>query len=90
MKFDADIHNVYEHLVMEELNNFNSEDYASDYIADLICLILNQLPPRYIRHDVDLAFYQTTSEKHHMMLQVKTAVHKAVKFLEEHKNQAIS
>ena len=29
-----------------------------DLLADVACVALNRLPPRYIRHAADLAFYQ--------------------------------
>ncbi|MDH4052638.1 MAG: late competence development ComFB family protein [Rubrivivax sp.] len=34
-----------------------------DLLADVACVALNRLPARYIRHAVDLAFYQTERER---------------------------
>ncbi|MCP5285528.1 MAG: late competence development ComFB family protein [Burkholderiaceae bacterium] len=34
-----------------------------DLLADVACVALNRLQPRYIRHKVDLAFYQTERER---------------------------
>jgi hypothetical protein len=34
-----------------------------ELLADVACVALNRLPPRYIRHKVDLAFYQTERER---------------------------
>jgi hypothetical protein len=34
-----------------------------ELLADVACVALNRLPPRYIRHAVDLAFYQTERER---------------------------
>ncbi|MFA3789704.1 late competence development ComFB family protein [Aliiglaciecola sp. SL4] len=84
MKLDDDIHNYYEHLVLEriellELDNFK----ASDYIADLCCLALNQLPPRYIRFDVDMSFYLPQSEREQMENKVINAVSKAMSYLDD-------
>ena len=31
--------------------------------ADVACVALNRLPPRYIRHDVDFSFYLTERER---------------------------
>lgn len=31
----------------------------SDYLSDVACVALNRLPARYIRHEVDMAFYMT-------------------------------
>ncbi len=32
-------------------------------LPDVACVALNRLPPRYIRHAVDLAFYQSEKER---------------------------
>lgn len=34
-----------------------------DLLADVACVALNRLPPRYIRHTVDFAFFQTERER---------------------------
>ncbi len=34
-----------------------------ELLADVACVALNRLPPRYIRHPVDLAFYQSERER---------------------------
>ena len=41
----------YPHLATREL------------LADIACVALNRLPPRYIRHEVDFAFYLTDRER---------------------------
>ncbi|MFT5541062.1 MAG: hypothetical protein ACI97K_000082 [Glaciecola sp.] len=83
MKLDDDIHNYYEHLVLEKMEalGFNKSKSA-DYLADVTCLILNQLPPRYIRHEVDMAFYLPISERRQMEMNVTHAVNNASKFLD--------
>jgi hypothetical protein len=43
--------NRYPHLDGEEL------------LCDIACVALNRLPPRYIRHEVDFAFYLTDRER---------------------------
>jgi len=35
----------------------------ADLLADVACVALNRLQPRYIRHPVDLAFYQSERER---------------------------
>ena len=72
MNFES-IHNYYEHLVIEYLierlaPELNITD--SDLLADIACLALNNLPTRYIRHDVDMAFFLTTSERERMQERV--------------------
>ena len=85
MKLDDDIHNYYEHLVLEKIEalGFN-QSKSADYLADLTCLVLNQLPPRYIRHEVDMAFYLPMSERRQMEMNVSHAVNNASKYLEAH------
>jgi hypothetical protein len=64
VKLDDDIHNYYEHLVLEKLSALDiNKIKTDDYLAGLTCLVLNQLPPRYIRHEVDMAFYLPVSER---------------------------
>ena len=35
----------------------------ADLLADVACVALNRLPPRYIRHSADLAFFITERER---------------------------
>lgn len=60
------IHNYYERLVLDEVVRRARElPYATeDMVADMACVALNQLPARYVRHDVDLVFYLTEAERH--------------------------
>ena len=87
MKLDDDIHNYYEHLVLERLTELGLHATKSaDYIADLCCLALNQVPPRYIRYEVDMSFYLPQSERQQMEMNVRHAVHNAMKYLDENDN----
>ena len=43
-------------------------------LADVACVALNRLPPRYIRHEVDLAFYQTERERQEAEQMLQEAV----------------
>ncbi len=79
MRFDS-IHNYYETLVVRELIQTFVDDIKhidEDYLQDIACIALNMLPARYVRHDVDMAFFLTTSERADMDLAVKDAVLKA-------------
>jgi hypothetical protein len=83
MKIADDIHNYYEKLVMQHfvVAKFD-QTYDADFIADLTCVVLNQLPTRYIRHEVDMAFYLPPSERFNMESQVKEAINKALDFMD--------
>lgn len=50
--------------------------------ADIACVALNRLPPRYIRHEVDLAFYMTEKERQQTQAAVDEAVEFAVGFVQ--------
>jgi len=86
MKISDDIHNYYEKLVMQHFvaGKFD-EKYDTDFIADLTCVVLNQLPTRYIRHEVDMAFYLPPSERFEMETKVKKAINKALEFMQVNK-----
>ncbi|NDV91849.1 competence protein ComFB [Alteromonas sp. 345S023] len=86
MKLDSDIHNYYEHLVLERIAELQlDKENSPDYLADICCLALNQVPPRYIRYEVDMAFYLPQSERNQMEMNVAHAVDKAIKFLKDTK-----
>jgi hypothetical protein len=61
------IHNFHERgvfaAVTDQVVNFPHLLGNDDVLADIACVALNRLPPRYIRHDVDLAFFQTERER---------------------------
>ncbi|MBY0420542.1 MAG: late competence development ComFB family protein, partial [Pararheinheimera sp.] len=58
------------------------EEYDTEYLADLCCIVLNQLPPKYIRYEVDMAFYLPQTERFEMVMKVREAVTKAKGFLD--------
>ena len=53
-----------------------------DLLADIACVALNRLPPRYIRHEVDFAFYLTDAERHENQVAVEEAVTFAFEFVQ--------
>lgn len=60
------VHNFYERLVFGAVAGLveSNPDFSADMLADVACIVLNRLPVRYIRHDVDLMFYMTEQERH--------------------------
>jgi hypothetical protein len=89
MIISDDIHNYYEKLVTHyfTLSKFD-EKYDEDFLADLTCVVLNQLPTRYIRHEVDMAFYLPASERFEMEAKVKSAISKAIEFMVIHRQES--
>lgn len=86
------VHNYYERLVINEINE-NYADKFDDYdvLADMACIALNRIAPRYIRYDIDMSFYMSTEEHLQVQKTVKKAVKKAfkkVKRSEEARRQA--
>ncbi len=78
------IHNYYEQLVLEELQTAYAESFDdSNFIADVACVALNHLPPRYIRYHVDMAFYLSPKERAEMLDKVREAVKSAVEFVHQ-------
>mgnify|MGYP006139518791 CR=1 FL=1 len=50
--------------------------------ADVACVALNRLPPRYIRHEVDFAFYLTDRERIDNERSISEAVNFAFEFVQ--------
>ncbi|MBP7548140.1 MAG: late competence development ComFB family protein [Corallincola sp.] len=83
MALDLDIRNYYEHLVADEIHRMELTDVSPELFADVMCLALNQLPAKYIRHEVDMAFYMPQNERLEMQMRAREAVERAVRFLQE-------
>ncbi|GGB64133.1 late competence development ComFB family protein [Shewanella inventionis] len=77
-----DIRNYYEVLLMEILRDEGlMEELPEEYLADLCCVTLNQLPVRYIRHLVDTYFFENYQELHTMKTEIYDALEKSRQFL---------
>lgn len=84
------IHNYYEHLVIDYMQTKiipGMPDKSSDYFLDIVCYALSKLPARYMRHEIDMAFYLESAERGKMMDQVEKEVDKAVKYIEKNFNK---
>lgn len=83
MKLDDDIHNYYEHIVLERIEQLGlHETKSADYIADLCCMALNKVPPRYIRYEVDMAFFLPQLERISMEQEVADAIAQGIRVLD--------
>jgi len=88
--FDS-IHNHFERLVFDEVRRLAGErapHLAADALADVACVALNRLPPRYIRHAVDHAFYLTAAERDDYQRRVEIAVAQAFGYVAERPGHA--
>ena len=77
-----EIRNYYEVLLMELLSDEGLfDELPEDYLADLCCVTLNQLPVRYIRHLVDTYFFEDYNELKQMKEEIQVALEKSRAFL---------
>ena len=91
MNFE-NIHNYYESLVIQHAmkTHAKSDDYDEDGLEDIVCLALNNLPARYVRHDVDMAFFLTSQEREKMQHDVIEAVQGAAQTVKQRNRETES
>lgn len=82
MNFET-IHNYYEALVEARIMDTlaHEPELDQDFLQDVACLALNQLPARYVRSDMDMALFLTTREREKMQRRVSEAVLQAAEQL---------
>jgi hypothetical protein len=76
------VHNHYEHPVFAAIAQ-QTGTYplvSSDALADVACVALNRLGPRYIRHSVDLTFYMSEKDR----LEMERSIAESVTFAFEY------
>lgn len=74
------ITNYYEKLVFDEIAIISSKRNLTldeDAILDIACVALNQLPARYVRHQVDTVFYSRGEDNVKMSSEIESAVSSA-------------
>lgn len=87
MSFSHRIRNYYEQMVAEEiLRQFKNKERNKEggLMADIACVALNRLPPRYIRYEVDMAFYMPPDELVSMKDNIVKTVTEAIEFVDQH------
>ncbi|MFT6388538.1 MAG: hypothetical protein ACJAUP_001921 [Cellvibrionaceae bacterium] len=78
------VHNYYERLVTEAILQQDPRATSDfDYMDDTSCVALNHLPPRYIRHGVDMSFYLSPIELEEITTKVSKAVKHAIEFVKK-------
>lgn len=76
------IHNYYETVVLEEIAKVSERARQDpEYYADVACVALNHLPPRYIRHDVDMSFFLSPQEQQEIQVKVEKSVADALSYV---------
>jgi len=84
------IHNHYEKLVFDETLAYQAKTGKSldeGMLEDVVCVALNNLPARYVRHSVDIAFYLTLPEREQMNKLVHNAVKDAFKLVSKNPHE---
>ena len=63
----SSVHNTHEqtifHAVVAAASRYPAVADEVDLLADVACVALNRMPPHYIRHSADLAFFSTDKER---------------------------
>lgn len=78
------VHNYYERLVKDAIFKLDARaSKDNDFMDDVSCVALNHLPPRYIRHDVDMSFYLSPIELDEINKKVNKAVINALEFVKQ-------
>ncbi len=78
------VHNYYERQVLQEAvtQSERIQQGDRDFLADVACVALNRLPPRYIRHDVDMTFFMSPQDMMEIEQKVTAAVKEAIAYVE--------
>jgi hypothetical protein len=79
-----EIHNLQEQAVFAAIAEIapTYRHFDPDLLADVGCVALNRVAPRYVRHTVDFAFYQTALEREKDQLALDEAVRYAFEFVQ--------
>ncbi|MCP3687740.1 MAG: late competence development ComFB family protein [Gammaproteobacteria bacterium] len=87
----SSIQNYYERLVFEFINDVLIDQYSDmddDFFLDVACYGLTRLPSRYMRHEIDMAFYLAPGERTEMFNQVRDALLSAAEFIYTRRKKA--
>lgn len=80
----SSVQNYYERLVFEFINEILIEKYQDmddEVFLDVACYALTRLPSRYMRHEIDMAFYLAPGERTEMQNQVNDSTLAAAEFI---------
>ena len=84
MAIDMEIKNYYEILVTDEMQRLVDEGVCTEDVAnDIACITLNNLPPKYYRHSVHLAFYMDPEEVKKMQVLTAQQTQQAFKAIQQ-------
>ncbi len=82
--FDS-IRNYYEQVVFRRVMSGAGEypqlTNDAEVLADIACVALNRLPPKYIRNQVDMNFFMSSHDRAKIEAAVEAAVSFAFRFM---------
>ena len=87
MAFD-NVRNYYEELVFNAVSAALAERDLpddDDFAEDVACVTLNNLQPRYVHHNIYLAFYLSSEERRKIDEKIKETVQEAMAFVDTHR-----
>ncbi len=84
MPFSA-INNYYEQLVFRHILKTVPNPIDDNFLDDVACVALNHLPAKYVRHEVDMAFYMTSEERNQIKSSITLAVKNAIDYVSQHR-----
>ena len=68
--------------VLASAERYPGLSHDTELLADVACVALNRLPPRYIRHEVDFVFYLSERERSESERQIYESVEYAFGFVQ--------
>ena len=80
------INNYYERLVFRKIIASVPSPLDENFLEDVACVALNHLPAKYVRHEVDMAFYMTLEERTKIDTDISNAVQNAIEYVSQHRN----
>jgi len=83
------IRNYYEQIVLRHILEILGQQDDNEFIEDIACVALNQLPARYVKHNVDMVYYLTAEEREAMQKQVEKAVTHAIEYVSAHRKSGM-
>lgn len=74
------IQNYHEHMVTSRIFEVlapDGEQLDEDFVDDVVCVALNSLTPRYVRHPVDYLSHLSMEQRQQLQDTVDAAIHQA-------------
>ena len=72
---------VFDYIASDLVERFPEHD--EDFFLDVACYALNRLPGRYIRHEIDMVYFQGDEERAEIERRVTRMVDDAAEFIKQ-------